>query len=164
MKKFIHHYKLVISYFTIVILFQGCCVGDAYAPTEMQTTLLFKSLDSNYIVNHLFIQEIGYSTKNNFMLDSNMCVLPLNNKQLTIYCFAKSGKVDTIVLNNIYKLVSSQNSYSCGDDSYINYKRTEISISSNTFSSASIIYGGGNYSNSYNNKLSSLFDTLLFKP
>lgn len=159
MNKLMYNFKTLLFLSAITFFLVGCC-GENILEPSFQTTLFFKSLDSNYVVDHLFVYEMGYSTKKNYMSDYNKVALPLNNKQITIFCFAKNGKIDFVKLNNIYTLKLTQNSGSCGDDSYINYKRTEISILSHSFNSATLIYGYDPYSD-YEGIL---VDTLFFKP
>jgi len=137
---------------SILVLFQGCCQDDSNYGTKPQTTIYFKSLDTTYKIDHLFINELNHSTNNNLMMDKNQFVMPLSKNLITVYCYATSGIIDTLLLNNIYTLNSNANTKGCGDDYSIDYNRTEISVLSTTFDSA------------YFKNAFSQYDTIFFKP
>ena len=163
MSKRINSFHNLVICLSLALLFQACAQCDNIGQMIIQTTVFFKSTDSSYQIDHLVVSETGYSTTKNSILNKNELVLPLNKKQLTVFCYAKNGRTDTLVLNNIYTLTTHKNDV-CGDDYEMSYRRTEVSISGSTFHSANLKYGTVNYNSNSNYQGNFLKDTLFLKP
>jgi hypothetical protein len=129
---------------------------------KINTVISFKSLDSAYRIDHLYIPEIPVSTKINNSLPVNEFALPLNKKQLTVYCYALNHVPDTLTLLIDYEMRTYEHNSYCYDDHGITYRRKNVQVVSSTLDSVRLVFGSGDYG--ITDRAQALRDTVYFKP